>query len=150
MSDICSTRCKIHTNWHINDFKIDTSLPITQYKHFILRKIKLFYLIGRMGTLFEKNVRNSIDITCQNIKCSLKIVFTASFDQTSRFKTWHGNSQASWTLTMSHFLEAEAASLADWKSPLCIISSGGLNNSSNVLFFPLPFDEPLLSENKSQ
>jgi len=83
-------------------------------------------------------------LTCQKMKCSFKIVFTASLDQTSRFKTWHGNSQASWMLTIRYFFVEVAASLADWKSPLNIMSRGGLNSSSNVLFLPLD-DAPLLS-----
>ena len=83
-------------------------------------------------------------LTCQKMKCSFKIVFTASLDQTSRFKTWHGNSQASWMFTIRYFFVEVAASLADWKSPLNIMSRGGLNNSSNVRFLPLD-DAPLLS-----
>ena len=83
-------------------------------------------------------------LTCQNKKCSLTIVLTASLDHTSLFKVWHWNSPASCIFTKSHFLEAVAASLADCQSPLNIISRGGLNNSSNVRFLPLD-DAPLLS-----
>jgi len=52
--------------------------------------------------------------TCQNMKCSLMMVFTASLLQTSLFRHWQAKSWTFWMLIISHLFSSCPQSLA-WK-----------------------------------
>ena len=43
----------------------------------------------RFNIISKIKIENHVIFTCQNKKCSLIIVFTASLDHTSRLSVWH-------------------------------------------------------------
>lgn len=59
----------------------------------------------------QKTIMSKL-FTCQNMKCSLMMVFTASLLHTSRFKHWQAKSWTFWMLIISHLFSSWPESFA--------------------------------------